>query len=297
MTPARRRGRRRSPWQLAGLTALALVAFAANSILCRLALRDDGMDPLGFTLLRLVSGAAMLALLVRWRRRSRPMAGDWGSALALVAYALGFSLAYVQLTAGTGALLLFGAVQLTMVACGLVAGERWRPVQVAGAALAFAGLGWLLLPGLAAPPPGAAVLMLLAGVAWGLYSWRGRGVLDPLRATAGNFYRAAPLAVLPCLAYAPMMRADAVGAACALLSGAIASGLGYAVWYAALPGLGAKTAANAQLSVPVIAALGGVLVLGEPIGWRWAAAALAVLGGVALAAHGGAAKPVLEAET
>ena len=286
MTAAPRLRRARRPaWQLAALTLTALVAFAANSILCRLALRDGGIDPLGFTLLRLVSGAVMLALLVRWRRRSRPMAGDWGSALALVAYALGFSLAYVQLTAATGALLLFGAVQLTMVAHGLQAGERWRPSQVAGAVLAFAGLAWMLLPGLAAPPPLPAGLMLLAGVAWGLYSWRGRGVVDPLRTTAGNFYRAAPLAVVPCVLLVPSLHSDAIGAACALLSGAIASGLGYAVWYAALPGLGAKTAANAQLSVPVIAALAGVVVLGEPIGWRWGVAALAVLGGVALAAR------------
>jgi drug/metabolite transporter (DMT)-like permease len=279
---APRHGRRRAPLRVAGLTALALTAFAANSVLCRLALREGDMDPLGFTQLRLVSGAAMLAVLVWWRRRSRPLAGDWPSALALFAYALAFSLAYVRLTTGTGALLLFGAVQMTMVACGWRGGERWTSWQALGSALAFAGLLWLVLPGLEAPAPGPAALMLLAGVAWGLYSWRGRGVLDPLRSTAGNFYRAAPLALLPCLAFLPQLRPDPLGAACAVLSGAIASGLGYAVWYAALPGLGPKAAANAQLSVPVLAALGGMAVLGEPVGWRWVIAAAAVLGGIAL---------------
>jgi drug/metabolite transporter (DMT)-like permease len=286
MTPAppvRRRRRRGHPWRIAGLTTLALVAFAANSILCRVALRGGGIDPASFTLLRLASGAAMLALIVRWRRRARPLAGDWPSAVALFAYAIAFSLAYLSLTAGTGALLLFGAVQLTMIGCGLRAGERWRGGQVAGALLAFAGLVWLVLPGLRAPPPGPAAAMLGAGVAWGLYSWRGRAVLDPLRSTAGNFYRAAPLALVPALAMLPSLHTDAFGAACAVVSGAIASGLGYAVWYAALPGLPGKAAANAQLTVPVLAALGGFALLGEPIGWRWMGAAAAVLGGLALA--------------
>jgi drug/metabolite transporter (DMT)-like permease len=285
---ARRRhlAHRRPALQLAALTCLALLAFAANSILCRLALREGGIDPLGFTLLRLASGAAMLALLVSWRRRSRPMAGDWVSALALFAYALGFSLAYVELAAGTGALLLFGAVQLTMVGCGLRQGERWSALQALGAALALGGLAWLVWPGWQAPPLAPAALMVGAGIAWGAYSWRGRAVVDPLRSTAGNFYRAAPLAVLPCVALLPNLRSDALGAACAVVSGAVASGLGYAVWYSVLPALGAKTAANAQLTVPVIAALAGVAVLDEPIGWRLAVAAAAVLGGIALAARG-----------
>lgn len=284
---ARRRhlAHRRPAAQVFVLTVLALLAFAANSILCRLALREGGIDPVGFTLLRLASGAAMLALLVRWRRRTRPVAGDWGSAFALFGYALAFSLAYVELTAGTGALLLFGAVQLTMVAFGLRQGERWTATQALGALLALGGLAWLVWPGLQAPPWAAATLMAGAGIAWGAYSWRGRAVVDPLRSTAGNFYRAAPLAVLPCLAFLPHLRPDAIGAACAVLSGAVASGLGYAVWYSVLPALGAKTAANAQLAVPVIAALAGVAVLGEPIGWRLAIAAAAVLGGIALAAR------------
>jgi drug/metabolite transporter (DMT)-like permease len=195
---ARRRhlARQRSPGRVLALTSLALVAFAANSILCRLALRDGGIDPLSFTFVRLASGAIALALLVRWRRRARPIAGDWFGAVALFAYAIAFSLAYLHLTAGTGALLLFGAVQLTMVGLGLRQGERWSARQASGAALALAGLAWLVLPGLKAPPPGAAALMAGAGIAWGVYSWRGRGVLDPLRATAGNFYRAVPLAVV-----------------------------------------------------------------------------------------------------
>jgi drug/metabolite transporter (DMT)-like permease len=284
---ARRRhlAHRRPAAQVLALTVLALLAFAANSILCRLALRESGIDPVSFTLLRLASGAVMLAVLVQWRRRSRPLAGDWGSALALFAYALAFSIAYLELTAGTGALLLFGAVQLTMVGFGLRQGERWSPLQALGAALALGGLAWLVWPGLQAPPLAAAALMAGAGIAWGAYSWRGRAVIDPLRSTAGNFYRAAPLAVLPCLAWLPNLHPDGFGAACAVASGAIASGLGYAVWYSVLPALGAKTAANAQLTVPVLAALAGVAVLGEPIGWRLAVAAAAVLGGIALAAR------------
>ena len=276
---------RRPVLHVAALTLLALLAFAANSILCRLALRETDIDPLGFTLLRLASGAAMLAVLVRWRRRARPLAGDWGSALALFAYALAFSLAYVELTAATGALLLFGAVQLTMVGFGVRQGERWTPLQGLGSMLALGGLAWLVWPGLQAPPLVPAALMVGAGIAWGAYSWRGRVVVDPLRSTAGNFYRAAPLAVLPCLALLPSLRPDALGATCAVLSGAVASGLGYAVWYSVLPALGAKTAANAQLAVPVITAGAGVVLLGEPIGWRLVVAAAAVLGGIALAAR------------
>lgn len=263
------------------LTVLAMVAFAANSLLCREALRSTGMDPATFTAIRLLSGAAMLGLLVAWRRR-RP-GGTWWSAVALFAYAAAFSIAYVRLSAATGALLLFGAVQVTMHAYGAWSGERLGGAQALGVLVAAAGLLGLLLPGLTAPPLGSACAMLGAGVAWGVYSLRGKASGDPTADTAGNFLRAVPMALLLALVAAKPIGLDRVGVACAIVSGAIASGLGYAVWYAVLPSLRATTAASVQLSVPVIAALGGVLLLGEPVSVRLVLASVAVLGGVALA--------------
>ncbi|MEO8161416.1 MAG: DMT family transporter, partial [Arenimonas sp.] len=205
------------------------------------------------------------------------------SAAALFVYAAAFSYAYVGLAAATGALLLFGAVQLTMLGRAFALGERLRPRQWFGLALALAGLAVLLLPGLAAPPALNAALMLAAGVAWGVYSLRGRGAIDPLAVTAGNFVRTLPISLgLSALAWRGAM-VDANGALAAMASGALASGLGYALWYAVLPSLRASTAGIVQLSVPVLAALGGIALLGEPIGWRFAAAAVLTLGGVALA--------------
>lgn len=267
------------------LTALALLAFAGNSLLCRLALADGGTDPAMFTAWRLLAGGTVLA---PWFRRDaqgrRP--GDPGSALALFAYAAAFSWAYVSLGAATGALLLFAAVQAGMLLGGLWAGTRWSARQAAGLGLALAGVAWLLWPGLDAPPAGAAALMLLAGLAWAAYTLRGRGAGDPLRATAGNFVRAAPLALgLGLFALhgpggpAPI---EAAGLAYALASGALCSGLGYAVWYAALRGLSPQAAGSTQLAVPVITALLAWPLLGEMIGLRWALAAAAVLGGIAL---------------
>jgi drug/metabolite transporter (DMT)-like permease len=269
------------------LTALSLLAFAGNSLLCRLALRDGGIDAASFTSLRLLSGALVLAALVALRARralDTSMArGDWPSALALFAYAAAFSYAYLGLSAATGALLLFGAVQLTMLGRAFALGERLRMRQWLGLALAIAGLVVLLLPGLAAPPVLNAALMLAAGVAWGVYSLRGRGAVDPLAVTAGNFARTLPIALaLSALAWRGTM-VDVHGALAALASGALTSGLGYALWYAALPSLRASTAGIVQLSVPVIAALGGIVLLGEPVGWRFAAAAALTLGGIALA--------------
>jgi len=263
------------------LTVLAMVAFAANSLLCREALRSTGMDPATFTAIRLLSGAAMLGILVAWRRR-RP-SGTWWSAVALFAYAAAFSIAYVRLSAATGALLLFGAVQVTMHAYGAWCGERLSGAQALGVLVAAAGLLGLLLPGLTAPPLGSACAMLGAGVAWGVYSLRGKASGDPTADTAGNFLRAVPMALLLALVAAKPTGLDRVGLACAITSGAIASGLGYAVWYAVLPSLRATTAASVQLSVPVIAALGGVVLLGEPVSLRLVLASTAVLGGVALA--------------
>jgi drug/metabolite transporter (DMT)-like permease len=268
------------------LTALALLAFAGNSLLCRRALDGTDTDPASFTALRLLSGAAVLALLARRPGQSWLRAGDTVSGFALFAYAACFSWAYLGLTAGTGALLLFGAVQATMLGVGLLRGTRWTPLQATGLVVALAGLVGLLLPGLSAPPALPAAMMLLAGVAWGVYSLRGRGVADPTAATAGNFIRALPFALLACLLALPWLRVDAAGAGYALVSGAITSGLGYAVWYDALRGLSPQAAGSSQLAVPVITAVAGLVLLDETIGLRLVLGSLAVLGGIALTLPG-----------
>ena len=290
-----------SPIQTATLTVLALLAFAGNSLLCRLALQQTSIDATSFTSVRLVTGAVVLALLVAWRGRkfnasSKPWraggwsaggwgAGSWGSALALFVYAAAFSLAYVQLSAATGALLLFGVVQTSMIGWGLWRGERLLPLQWLGLATASAGLVWLLLPGLAMPSPAAGALMAAAGVAWAVYTLRGRGAGDATAVTAGNFLRAAPLALAAsaaALALGAPPRWDSAGLGLALASGALASGLGYAVWYTALRGLSATRAAILQLTVPALATAGGVLLLGEALTPQLIGASVAVLGGVAM---------------
>ena len=268
------------------LTVLAMTAFAGNSLLCRLALKNTGIDAASFTAIRLVSGALVLWLVTRQFRLGQPGKGNWLSALALFAYAAAFSFAYTSLPAGAGALLLFGAVQATMIGYGLWSGERLQPVQTAGLALALGGLSGLLLPGASAPPLAASGLMIGAGMAWGIYSLRGRGAGDPTRVTAGNFLRAAPFALAFSLGVFLVNEQgasfDAAGFAYAALSGAVTSGLGYAIWYTALPALKAVTAATVQLSVPVIAALGGIALLGEPVTLRLVLASGAILGGIAL---------------
>lgn len=258
-----------------------MIAFAGNSLLCRLALRQLQIDAASFTAIRILSGAALLWLVLQMR--SHKPAGNWFSAGALFVYAAAFSFAYLSLSAGTGALLLFAAVQATMISAGLRAGERLQFSQWCGVALAFAGLLLLLLPGVTAPSVVGALLMLMAGVAWGIYSLRGKGLADPISATAGNFLRAAPLAIVLGLAFAAHGRITATGVTCAILSGAITSGLGYVLWYSVLPSLPATSAATVQLSVPVIAAIGGVLLLQETVTLRLTIAASAVLGGIALA--------------
>jgi drug/metabolite transporter (DMT)-like permease len=269
------------------LTALAMLAFAANSLLCRIALRQGSIDPASFGAIRLAAGAGALLLVMRLRARPRTgNAGDWPAAAMLFLYVACFSFAYLRLAAGSGALILFGMVQLTMFTAGLGAGERFTARGWLGLALAVGGLVLLLLPGVAAPSLAGSALMAVAGVAWGVYSLRGRGVTDPLAATAGNFVRATPLAILLWialwLAWAARGHADARGVALALASGAITSGLGYVVWYAALPRLKALQAASVQLSVPLVAAVGGVLLLDEAFTARLALAAAAILGGIAL---------------
>ncbi len=216
------------------------------------------------------------------RRGKTVRAGSWISAGALFAYAAAFSFAYQTLSAGTGALLLFGAVQATMILWGWRRGEQLRALQLFGLALALAGLVWLLLPGLSAPPLGGSILMLGAGVAWGIYSLRGKNARNPAAATAGNFLRAVPFAAALALAFLPSAQAEGVGVLYAVLSGALASGVGYILWYAALPGLKAASAATVQLSVPVLTATGGILLLGEPLSLRFLLASAAVLGGIAL---------------
>jgi drug/metabolite transporter (DMT)-like permease len=276
------------------LTVAAMLAFAANSLLCRLALQQEAIDAASFGSIRLVSGAITLALIVKLRSRPPPAERtDWLAAAMLFAYVAFFSFAYLSLSAGTGALILFGAVQLTMLGVGLRSGEMFGPVAWSGFVLAVAGLVYLMSPGVTAPPPLGAALMAVAGVAWGVYSLRGRGVADPLAATARNFVRAAPLALLLSLALASRAHANAAGIALAVASGAITSGIGYVIWYAALPGLSAMRAATVQLSVPLIAAFGGALFLSEAITPRLALASVAILGGIALVLMGKAraAKP------
>ncbi len=265
------------------VTALVMAAFAANSVLARLALRATAIDAVTFTGVRLAAGAVVLAVVVR--ARGGRLGGSWASAAALFAYAAAFSAAYLSLAAGTGALLLFGAVQLTMVGWGRVQGERLSALQAVGVATALAGLAVLVAPGVQAPEPAPALLMVGAGAAWGLYSLRGRGETDPTGATAGNFARAVPLAVGLALATAASGRAlvpDPAGVGWAVLSGAVTSGLGYVAWYAVLPSLRAASAATVQLSVPVLAALGGVVLLGEPVTARLTLASAVTLGGIAL---------------
>jgi drug/metabolite transporter (DMT)-like permease len=272
---------------VAGLTAVAMLAFAANSLLCRLALQQGRIDPASFGAIRLAAGALTLVCVMRGRGpartdRAADTSAGWPSAVMLFAYVALFSFAYVSLPAGTGALILFGAVQLTMLGAGLLSGERFAAGGWLGMALALAGLAILLLPGAAAPSLSGAALMAGAGAAWGGYSLRGRGAPDPLAATGASFVRAAPLAILLVLPFATRVHADAGGAGLAVASGAVTSGLGYVVWYAALRGLTALRAAVVQLSVPLLAAAGGVLLLGEAFTARLALAALAILGGIGL---------------
>ena len=265
------------------LSVLAMLAFAANSVLCRIALGAGHIDAASYTSVRLISGAVVLAaiVLVRDRRVVRADVNAW-SALALFVYMVCFSFAYLSLATGTGALILFGAVQLTMFAWSLKSGESFPPLSWLGLGLAVAGLVYLLLPGATAPATSGAILMTVAGIAWGAYSLIGRKAVDATRATAWNFVLAVPLGVATSLVYADAMSASTVGVSLAIASGSLASGAGYAIWYRALRGLAANDAATLQLSVPVIAAIGGVVLLGEPVTVRLVVASLATLGGVAL---------------
>jgi len=265
------------------LTALAMVAFAANSVLCRLALGDGHIDAASFTAIRVISGALLLAGFVIYRDRGRVTRdADWRAALALFSYMVFFSFAYLSLGAGTGALILFGAVQLTMFIVALRSGETFSPVAWLGLLVAFTGLIYLVLPGITAPEPLGALLMMIAGISWGAYSLLGRSAPDPTRATAWNFLLCVPLVIVVVGVFANQLQVSVYGVVLAIASGMAASGLGYVTWYAALQGLAATSAATVQLSVPVIAAIAGVLLLAEEPTLRLVIASIATLGGVAL---------------
>lgn len=263
-------------------TALAVIAFAANSIICRMALGRGAIDPTSFTTIRLVSGALVLmviAAMVRKQGRDRHP-GNWLSALVLFGYAATFSYAYVSLTTGTGALILFGTVQATILTAGVISGERPPLLAWCGIAIAMLGLVYLVLPGLAAPPLAGAALMVIAGISWGIYSIRGRDQKNPAAVTSDNFLRSAPIALGLSLALIYYMDISYQGALLAITSGALTSGVGYVLWYAALRNLTATMAASVQLLAPMLAASGGVLLMSEPITLRLVIASILMIGGV-----------------
>ena len=269
--------------KLSLLTALAIVAFAANSVLARLAFATAGAEPLSYTGIRLASGALTLALILLVRERRVRIAGSWAGAASLFGYAIFFSIAYILLGAGTGALILFASVQIGILGWAIYRGDRPSLLEWLGLAVALAGLVYLVSPGLVAPSALGAGLMLIAGLCWAAYTLIGRGSSSPLSDTAGNFIRAAPVAVLLFVVAAFTRTITPAAALCAIASGALASGLGYAVWYAVLPALTRTRAAIVQLAVPAIAATGGVLFIGEPLSVRLLVATIAIIGGLASA--------------
>ena len=273
------------------LTVIAMLAFAANSLLCRLALGQELIDAATFTSVRVISGAVTLSLIMLFRRRTYDRGtADWRAVAMLFTYMAFFSFAYLSLSAGTGALILFGAVQLTMFFFALREGEHFPFLSWAGLTLAVLGLIYLVSPGVTAPDPLGAILMTIAGIAWGFYSLLGRGATDPLGATARNFIYSVPLVLIVSLFFMGDFSSSSNGLALAVVSGAIASGCGYVIWYAALPGLTATRAATVQLSVPAIAAFGGVVMLSEQITLRLLLASVVTLGGVAIVLAQRAAK-------
>jgi drug/metabolite transporter (DMT)-like permease len=268
--------------QLAAMVVAAMLAFAANPLLCRIALKETPLDPANFTLIRVVSGAVTLWLILQWQGRGSARGGSWAGAASLFVYAAALSYAYVTLDAGIGTLLLFGAVQVTMISAGIAQGERLAHRQLSGMAVAVVGLVILLAPGATRPTWHGAVLMIVSGVAWGIYSLLGRRSLSPIAMTAGNFLWASVLAALLAGFMGRWAVWDLQGAAYATASGAIASGIGYAIWYRALRSLRATHAAIVQLCVPPITAIGGIIFLGEAITLRLVASSTAILFGIML---------------
>lgn len=270
---------------IAFLTTLAMICFAGNSLLCRLALRGGGIDAASFTTVRLGSAALVMSVLARLLSQTRAHGGSWTSAIVLFVYAIAFSLSYVQIGAGIGALLLFGTVQVTMIGWGLMQGERPRLLEWVGIVLAVVGLVLLTRPGVSGSPLSGMALMIVAGIGWGIYSLRGRRSADPLQTTAANFVRTIPMVLsLVAVSFAvERPHLSTVGVAAGIASGGLTSGIGYVLWYRALSKLTAVQAASVQLTVPVLAALGGILLLGEGLTVRLVGAAVLILGGIALA--------------
>lgn len=273
-----------APHRVLIVTALAMLAFAGNSLLCRLALKLTTIEPLMFTTIRLLSGAVVLCavLLLTRRRPAVAGAGSWWSAAWLFVYAAAFSMAYVRLPTGTGALLLFASVQITMFSAGIWSGERISLPKGAGLTIAMGGLVWLLFPGISAPPAASAAWMIASGVAWGIYSLRGKTGLDPVATTAGNFLRSVPFGLAAAAAVFSGTPIDGEGVLYAVISGALTSGIGYVIWYRALRDLTATVAATVQLSVPVIAAFGGAVFIGDDMSTRLLVGSAIVLGGIGL---------------
>ncbi len=266
--------------QLVLLTCFAMLAFAANSFFSRIALVQTDIDPTSFTFVRLVSGAIVLWFIVSRKKLRQPLTGNWRSAFALFVYAGAFSFAYIELETGLGALVLFGVVQITMISFGLFNGEKIHRIQWIGFLIAILGFTALTLPGASSPPILEFSLMMLAGIAWGVYSILGRSSKNPLITTAGNFIRSVPFVIVLSLIFFNSLNIDFEGALYAFVSGAIASGVGYSVWYRVLPYLESVTASSVQLSVPVLAAIFGILFLDENINFRFILCAIAILGGV-----------------
>ncbi|RTL52501.1 MAG: DMT family transporter [Bradyrhizobiaceae bacterium] len=273
-----------SPIQTALLTTIAMIGFAANSLLCRVALASHAIDPATFTTVRVVSASVLLAIAITMsgKRLPRLTATNWRPMLALLAYLLLFSFAYTQLGAGTGALLMFGAVQLTMFAVALWHGERLPALSWAALFVAVAGLIYLMLPGVTAPDTLSGLMMAGSGVAWGTFTLLARGFPDPIEANISNFVACLPIVALVNVAALTQFNVTAIGVGYAVLSGALASGVGYVAWYAALRGLARTQAAIVQLVAPILAAVGGTLFLCEPLTSRLLVSCIAVLGGVAV---------------
>lgn len=269
--------------RLSLLLLLTLICFAGNSLLCRLALRSEAIDPVTFTLIRLLSGAIILCFIVWVKRTSSNISGSWRSGVSLFVYAAAFSWAYVNLTSATGALILFTCVQSTMIISGFLKGERLTSRQIVGCLIAISGLIILLFPGLSTPAPGSAALMAMAGIAWGIYSLMGRSQTKPIESTTGNFLRALPFAIVIGILALQQLHISNYGLVLAVLSGAITSGLGYAVWYSVLPSLSATSASIVQLSVPILATLGGAMFLGEVITLQIILSSFLTLFGIGLA--------------
>jgi drug/metabolite transporter (DMT)-like permease len=270
------------------LTALALIAFAANSVLCRLALGDEAIDASSFTVIRLLSGAVVLLVILSatGKPAEAPTKGSWAASLMLFIYAVTFSYAYISLDTGTGALILFGAVQITMILLSLLSGTRLHVTEWTGVAISFVGFMYLILPSVTTPSVSGFLLMTVAGIAWGIYTLKGRKSKSPLSDTTYNFIRTLPFVALLALATLGNLQYSAEGILLALISGGITSGIGYAIWYIALAGLSATQAAVVQLTVPVIAALGGLVFASEAITFRFTLSAVMVLGGVLLVVLG-----------